>query len=75
MDLSEFKYPTSFKGRYLGFFVLVILQFLNGLLHAAIGLTLVFAGSGQLEGDDAQHIDAGVVENRLFFGLNTENPD
>ena len=49
MDLSEFKYPTSFKGRYLGFFVLVILQFLNGLLHAAIGLTLVFAGSGQLD--------------------------
>ena len=48
MDLSEFKYPDSFKGRYPGVFVLVILQFLLGAIHAAIGLGLVFAVSGEL---------------------------
>ena len=48
MDLSEFKYPDSFKGRYPGVFVLVILQFLVGAIHAAIGLGLVFAASGEL---------------------------
>jgi len=48
MDLSVFKYPDSFKGRYPGVFVLVILQFLVGAIHAAIGLGLVFAASGEL---------------------------
>ena len=48
MDLSEFKYPDSFKGRYPGVFVLVILQFLVGAIHAAIGLGLVLAASGEL---------------------------
>jgi uncharacterized membrane protein (DUF2068 family) len=46
--LSEFKYPNSFKGRFLGFFVLVILQFLNGTVHAAIGTYLIFTASGEL---------------------------
>jgi hypothetical protein len=48
LDLSEFKYPVSFRGRYPGFFVLVILQFLVGAIHAVIGLGLVFATSGEL---------------------------
>ena len=48
VDLSEFKYPDSFKGIYLGIFVLAILQLLGGAIHAAIGLGLVFAGSGEL---------------------------
>jgi hypothetical protein len=48
LDLSEFKYPDSFRGRYPGVFVLVILQFLVGAIHAVIGLGLVFAASGEL---------------------------
>jgi hypothetical protein len=48
LDLSEFKYPVSFRGRYPGVFVLVILQFLVGAIHAVIGLGLVFATSGEL---------------------------
>ena len=48
MNLSEFKYPDSFKGRYPGVFVLVFLQFLVVAIHAAIGLGLVFAASGEL---------------------------
>ena len=46
--LSEFKYPDSFKGKYPGIFVLSILQFLVGAIHAVIGLTLIFAMSGEL---------------------------
>jgi len=46
--LSKFTYPKSFKGRYSGVFVLVILQFLNGVVHAVIGLSLISAGSGVL---------------------------
>jgi hypothetical protein len=48
IDLNEFKYPDSFKGRYPGFFVLLILQFLVGAIHVTIGLSLVFAASGEL---------------------------
>lgn len=48
MILSQFKYPESFKGKYAGVFVLVILQFLNGAIHAVIGLAFVFAASGEL---------------------------
>ena len=48
IDLSEFKYPESFKGMYPGVFVLDILHFLNGTIHAVIGLALVFAASGEL---------------------------
>ena len=48
MDLNVFKYPDSFKRRYRGVFVLVILQFLVGSIHAAISLGLVFAASGEL---------------------------
>jgi len=49
VDLSEFKYPDSFKGIYLGIFVLAILQFFGGgAIHAVIGLGLVFAGWGEL---------------------------
>ena len=46
--LSEFKYPDSFKGRYPGIFVLSILQFLVGAIHAVIALSLIFAMSGEL---------------------------
>jgi len=46
--LSEFKYPDSFKGRYPGVFVLSILQFLVGAIHAVIGLSLIFSMSGEL---------------------------
>ena len=47
-DLGEFKHPDSFKGRYAGVFVLAILQLLVGAIHAAIGLGLIFAMSGEL---------------------------
>ncbi|MCJ7721588.1 hypothetical protein MUO98_04195 [Candidatus Bathyarchaeota archaeon] len=46
--MSEFKYPDSFKGRYPGIFVLSILQFLVGAIHAVIALSLIFAMSGEL---------------------------
>jgi hypothetical protein len=48
IDLNEFKYPESFKGRYPLFFVLLILQFLVGAIHVTISLGLVFAVSGEL---------------------------
>jgi hypothetical protein len=48
VDLSEFKYPASFKGRHPGVFVLAILQVLGGAIHAIIGLGLIFAVSGEL---------------------------
>ena len=48
MNLSEFKYPESFKGRYAGVFVLNILQFLNGAIHTGFGLVLVFAAFTEL---------------------------
>jgi len=48
VDLSEFKYPASFKGKHLGVFILVILLFLGGAIHAIIGLGLIFAVSGEL---------------------------
>ncbi len=48
MVLSEFKYPASFKGKYSGVFVLTIVQFLGGLVHAVIGLGLIYAASGEL---------------------------
>ena len=46
--MSEFKYPDSFKGKYSGVLVLVILQALGGIIHAVIGLGFGFAGSGEL---------------------------
>jgi hypothetical protein len=45
MNLSEFKYPESFKTRCAGVFVLTVLQFLNGVIHTIFGLVLVFAVS------------------------------
>jgi hypothetical protein len=45
MNLSEFKYPESFKTRYAGVFVLTVLQFFNGAIHTIFGLVLVFAVS------------------------------
>ncbi len=68
MDLSEFKYPDSFKGRYPGVFVLVILQFLVGAIHAAIGLGLVFAASGEL-GYNVYTFLYGVVTIIFAYGL------
>jgi hypothetical protein len=47
MDLNEFKYPASFKGKYPGVFVLTIVQFLGGAIHAIIGLGLIYAASGE----------------------------
>jgi len=47
-ELSEFKYPASFKGKYLGVLVLVIVQFLGGIVHAIIGFCLIYAVSGVL---------------------------
>jgi hypothetical protein len=68
MDLSEFKYPDSFKGRYPGVFVLVILQFLVGSIHAAIGLGLVFVASGEL-GYNVYTLLYGVVAIIFTYGL------
>ena len=48
MNLGEFKYPSSFKGRHPGVFVLAILQVLGGAVHAIIGLGLIFAVYGKL---------------------------
>lgn len=48
VDLSEFKYPVSFKGKYPGVLVLVIVQFLSGAVHAIIGFGLIYAVSGEL---------------------------
>jgi len=48
MDLSEFKYPASFKGKHPGVFVLTIVQLLGGAIHAIIGLGLIYAASGEL---------------------------
>ncbi len=45
MLLSEFKYPASFKGKYAGVFVLTIVQFLGGAIHAIIGLGLTVTGA------------------------------
>ena len=47
-ELSEFKYPASFKGKYLGVLVLVIVQFLGGIVHTIIGFCLIYAVSGVL---------------------------
>jgi hypothetical protein len=46
--MSEFTYPESFKGRFLGLFILIILQFLNGAVHATIGSFLIFTASGEV---------------------------
>ncbi len=46
--LREFNYPNSFKGRFLGLFILIILQILNGTVHVTIATVLIFAGSGEL---------------------------
>lgn len=46
--MSKFTYPESFKGRFLGLFILVILQFLNGTVHTTIGVFLIFTASGEL---------------------------
>ncbi len=48
MDLSEFNYPASFKGKYPGVFVLTIVQLLGGAIHAIIGLGLIYTASGEL---------------------------
>jgi hypothetical protein len=48
LDLSEFNILSLSGGRYPGVFVLVILQFLVGSIHAVIGLGLVFTTSGEL---------------------------
>lgn len=48
VNLSEFKYPASFKGKYLSVLVLVIIQFLGGIVHAIIGFGLIYAVSGEL---------------------------
>jgi len=48
VNLSEFKYPASFKGKYLGVLVLVIIQFLGGIVHTIIGFGLIYAVSGEL---------------------------
>lgn len=47
-DLSEFKYPSSFKAKYLGVLVLAFVQFLGGAVHAIIGLGLLFVASGEI---------------------------
>ena len=48
VNLKEFKYPVSFKGKYPGIFILTIVQFLGGAIHTIIGLGLIYAGSGEL---------------------------
>ena len=48
VNLKEFKYPVSFKGKYPGIFVLTIVQFLGGAIHTIIGLGLIYAESGEL---------------------------
>jgi hypothetical protein len=48
VDLSEFKYPASFKGIYPGVLVLIIVQFLGGVVHTIIGFGLIYAVSGEL---------------------------
>jgi hypothetical protein len=48
VKLGDFKYPCSFKGRYPGVFILVILQLLMGTIHAVIGFFLIFVMSGVL---------------------------
>jgi len=48
IDLNEFRHPDSFKVRYLGVFVLAVIQFLVGTVHVAIGLGFVFAASGEM---------------------------
>ena len=68
MDLSEFKYPGSFKGRYPGVFVLVILQFIVGAIHAAIGICLVFAASSEL-GYNVYTLLYGVFTIIFGYGL------
>jgi hypothetical protein len=68
MDLSEFKYPDSFSGRYPGVFVPIILQFLVGTMHAAIGLGLVFAASGEL-GYNVYTLFYGVFTIIFAYGL------
>ena len=47
MELSKFKHPASFKGKYPGIFGLSIVQFLNGTVHAAFGLALISLMSGE----------------------------
>ncbi len=68
MDLSEFKYPDSFKRRYPRVFVLIILQFLVGAIHAAIGLGLFFAASGEL-GYNVYTLLYGVFTIIFAYGL------
>ena len=48
MSTSGFKFPASFKGRFVGLLILVGLQFLVGAIHAAIGLGLIFGMSGEI---------------------------
>ena len=45
---TGFEFPASFKGRYLGVLILVLVQFLVGAIHAVIGLGLIFSMSGEL---------------------------
>ncbi|PVX23101.1 MAG: hypothetical protein CW691_11565 [Candidatus Bathyarchaeum sp.] len=46
--MSKLEHISSFKGRYSGVFVLSSVQFLNGAVHAVIGLCLIYAMSGEL---------------------------
>jgi hypothetical protein len=46
MVVNKFKFPTSFKGGYLGVLFLVFAQFLVGVVHVVIGLSLFLAMSG-----------------------------
>lgn len=48
MGVNRFKFPASFKGRYLGVLILVLVQFLVGTIHAVIGLGLIFSMYGEL---------------------------
>ena len=47
MALDDFRYPASFKGRYLSVLILVLVQFLVGTCHAVIGLILMSTLSGE----------------------------
>ncbi len=47
MNTNRFEFPASFKGRYLGVLILVLVQFLVGAIHAGIGLGLIFGGFGE----------------------------
>ena len=47
MSARGFKFPASFKGKFVGLLILVVLQFLVGAIHAVIGLGLIFGMSGE----------------------------